>query len=176
MIQNLFQWLLLVVATEAVTELIVDAKVFDGWRLKIRQKAYPRIEEGQALPPPQKTWVFLAEAINCGYCTSVWVALGWGLFTPDIIHWGGGCFGLFSCWLINWLLSAVVLHRFSNWFHVLFSLVKKGRVKTYDIELKAQPISYTVEVSDGRVGSSNGEGEEKTRSQNHFEAGRSPLP
>ncbi len=52
------------------------------------------------------------------------------------------CFGprLFNNLFINWLVNVLILHRLSNWLHVVYMLIKKGRVNTNDTELKIAPI------------------------------------
>lgn len=134
---DVLRFVLLVVWTEAVTEILVAARVTDGLRAYIFRRAFPEIPEDQPHPkdPPVGPgfWRFANGVFTCGYCMSVWVAMGSAVFAPWWLatgHWTG--------WLANWLLMVFVLHRTCNYLHVVFSLIKKGRVKTYDIELKVQ--------------------------------------
>lgn len=155
-IDNLLLLIFLVIATEAMTEIIVAAKITDGFRFKIAKLAHPLPPEGE--PPSEPTssrrfWIFLHDLFNCGYCTSVWVAMIWALFSPWFLHFGVECWITRQiCWVVNWAIAVLVLHRLSNWIHILFSLIKKGRVRTYDIELK-------LEVKDGSSGQCIVEGE-----------------
>lgn len=134
-LEDLVRLFFLVIATEAVTEILVDAKITEGLRQRIRCKAFPWVPEGQELPSPRLFWIFIADIAGCGYCASVWVAMWWGLFAPTFFSWEGNWSVLLIAWVINWLLAVVVLHRLSNWLHIGFSLLKNGRVRTYDIKL-----------------------------------------
>ncbi len=163
-----FIWLFFIIATEAITEIIVDAKITESIRSIVKKRAHPLPVDGQAPPPVtfrRKIWIFIDDLINCGYCTSVWVAGFLGLFAPfvykfDHDYW----FSNAISYIINWLIAAMVLHRLSNFFHVLFMIIKRGRVKSYDIELKLQPvevkpIQHNIEgVIDGSFGQCIGEG------------------
>jgi hypothetical protein len=40
------------------------------------------------------------------------------------------------------LVSVFFIHRLSNWLHVLFELVKRGRVKSHDVELHVKFDEY----------------------------------
>jgi len=139
---DIIELMLLVIVTEATTEIIVDSKIFSEIRFRIRKKAFPE-QPGSSNP----IFVFVAELISCGYCTSVWVAMWWSLFAPSFFKFG---------FIINWVIMGMVIHRLSNWLHVVYSLVKKGRIKTYDIELK---LIHTNEAYDGSVGYSVSAGE-----------------
>ncbi len=170
-------WVFAVIATEALTEIFVDAKITDGIRLFIKKRAFPAIpvepiESEQSvmisvpliIPFQQKCWIFAANLSDCGYCVSVWVA---------------GLLALFMPWtyvskynIINWLLAALVLHRLSNWLHILFMLVKKGRVRTYDLEMK---INHQLDVfhtgmTNGAVGQSVSEASSAIGPQESAEA------
>lgn len=128
---DILVFVLLVIWTEAATEILVAAKITDSFRAYIFRRAFPEAAEGVSDPPIGPTfWRFVNEVFACGYCMSVWVAIGSALFAPRWLlpnSWYGFFF--------NWLLMVFVLHRTCNYLHVVFSLVKKGRVKTYDIEV-----------------------------------------
>jgi hypothetical protein len=90
--------MILVVATEALTELLAKSEIFSKFRELILK-----------IP-------FLGEAIKCGYCTSVWVAI-----LPTIVvcsietpmdHYTQG----FPSPLI-WVIWLVFFHRMSNYLH-----------------------------------------------------------
>lgn len=129
MIVELVQLVLLAVAVEAVTEILVTAKITDGLRNFIFRKAMPELPDDfpDYKDPPRGTvlWSFLHDLLSCGYCTSVWVAMPAAALAPWLFGW----------WVVNFGVMVFVLHRLSNWLHVVYSIVKKGRIKTYDIEL-----------------------------------------
>ena len=126
MISATFTWLILIVATERATELIVSSKIFEPFRLAIKKWTY-----NPDIPPSntvlQEFKVMLDYLVNCGYCVSVWVGALFGLFATQ--H--------FDNVFISWLTSALFLHGMANLYHVVYELIKRGRVKTYDIILRA---------------------------------------
>jgi hypothetical protein len=122
--------LLVSLGVEALTELCIDAKIFEGVRQYIRKIAYPDGEPTASFK--QKTATFLTNLIGCGYCFSVWVAGFVAIFyTIPLTYYG----------LVNWLLSMVIFHRLANIFHVVYAIVKKGRVLSIDAELYITPRS-----------------------------------
>lgn len=130
-------WLVLLgLAVEAATELIVDSDFFLGFRDKIFKLANP-MAFGFEIPTPgtlrhlpHSLWVFVNKVIKCGYCTSVWFAFAAAIFVPQFIHlWN------WIDWLVNWLIYSLVIHRLSNWMHISFMRLKKGRVQTLDVEI-----------------------------------------
>ena len=84
---------ILVLFVEAVTEILVSSVIFQ----KPREFIYVR--NG-----------FLGELVNCGYCTSVWVAaaVAW-LYVLPICPW----------FAANYIISTFVIHRLSNLLHEL---------------------------------------------------------
>jgi hypothetical protein len=131
---------LLSVVVEAVTEILVASDLTDPARKKWKEWTYP-----VDAPPPntycQICMVFVDKLISCGYCTSVWVAGFFGIWAPKID---------LGFWLINWLVIVFALHRLAGWVHMVYELIRKGRVKTYDLEIKM--IVPDSEVDDGSVG------------------------
>lgn len=92
------KFLLAMVLTEAITEVVVKSELF----LPIRSKVFD-------LGKNNKFFMWLHELLDCGYCFSVWsgmfVAI---LFFRDLnlLHWS-----------VDWFFIGVVLHRLSNLFH-----------------------------------------------------------
>lgn len=84
-------WLLVVIATEAITEIIVNSEIFSGLR-KFLSKSN-----------------FFGTLVNCGYCMSVWVALGTIWVLPK----------LFEIVLFDIIIKVFVIHRLSNLWHEL---------------------------------------------------------
>jgi hypothetical protein len=127
-------------AVEAITELVVAAKIFDPIRNWVFDRAFPMWPNGEPREPTRSSrrWAFVVELTKCGYCVSVWPAFWFALFGPqwlvnlDDLSVSAFMIGVPTNLLINW----VVIHRLSNWIHVFYERMKKGRVLTYDIELK----------------------------------------
>lgn len=104
----LIKLLFAVVLTEAVTELITKADMFEP----VRQKLFNKIEEGNIFE-----WINLL--MGCGYCSSVWV--GWFmaliLFHNDVF--------VFSKY-VDWFFIGLILHRFSNILHFIIDRINKN--------------------------------------------------
>jgi len=93
-------------ATEALVELLVKSKFFE----------YPR----QLL----SRWGWFNSLINCGYCTSVWVAMGFITFIPVCV------IPISRLHFINILVTLLVVHRLSN---VMHNVIDKWTDKYYDM-------------------------------------------
>ena len=133
MIYDILLLLLLVIACEAVTEIITASEITNPIRSWWKKYTY-KLD----IPPDdtfiQKVKIFLDKLISCGYCTSVWVAMPLAFFSP------------FTLSVIWWMIMVFVIHRLSNWLHVVYELVRKGRVNTHDLLVK-----LTVEQENGSV-------------------------
>jgi hypothetical protein len=78
----------------------------------------------------KETWfrsflVFIDKLTSCGYCCSVWVSAGVSII-PE------------ARFFDNYIMNTMLLHGLSNLYHVLYELVKRGRVHSYDINLKQE--------------------------------------
>ena len=91
----MIKYVLLIVFIEALTEILVESSIFSK----------PR--EALALRSG-----FLGELIHCGYCTSVWVSASVAWVAP---------LAFTSIFLINYLLTVLILHRLSNLLHEIYS-------------------------------------------------------
>jgi hypothetical protein len=120
---------LLALAVEALTELTVAAKIFDPIRNWIFDRAFPQFPNGEP-KKPSRFWTFIVDLTKCGYCVSVWPSFPFAFFAPSWFE--GGFLSWCACLMVNWM----VIHRLSNWIHILYARMQKGRVLTYDIELK----------------------------------------
>ena len=149
--------ILLALAVEAVTEILTSSELTEPFRQAWKQYTYP---DG---PPSTDFWqhvkVWFDKLITCGYCTSIWVAALFAIWAPI----------LFESVVINWLCFVFVLHRLSNWIHIVFELIKKGRVKTYDLVIKKQ--DEDLEDEYGSFGKSSTEGSTETGPDSNVEAG-----
>ena len=92
-------WILAIIATEALVELITTASIFDVPRAKLMAKS-----------------PFLEELLACGYCTSVWIAAAFAWALP----------GTLGYWWLDILIKTLALHRASNIFHELRGLIQGG--------------------------------------------------
>lgn len=141
------QTLAVVIAVEAITEIIVASYLFQNVRESIALLATP-------YPPPEqesyllKLFKLASYLINCGYCSSVWVAFGTAWVLPPLFEIASP-----PMVAIEYLIRAMVVHRLSNWLHVGYSLFMKGRVDTRDYKIILDP----VKIGDLRdTGESNG--------------------
>ena len=100
MLLLLSKWLCCTIVIEAVTEILVDSKLFFGLR-------------NYLLQAPQKGLKgFLGKLLSCGYCTSVWITIPFAfLIGGTIVNIPGA--DQFCKWMI--------LHRASNVLHELLS-------------------------------------------------------
>lgn len=142
MIEDLLIVFFLVMASEAVTEIITDSELTNPLRMWWKRVLYP------ADTPPRSGWlqnigVYIDKLVSCGHCTSVWVSAFFALFAP------------FATSFIMWVIMTFAIHRLTNWFHVVYELVRKGRVKTHDLLIKLA----VEDQEDGIVGESEGEAE-----------------
>lgn len=122
---SIFTWVMLIIATERATELIVASKIFEALRLKIKRWVYP-----SDTPPSDTTWqnfkVLLDYLIHCGYCVSVWMGGLFAIFADKY----------FEHAVVNWFVSMLFLHGMANLYHVVYELARRGRIRTHDIMLK----------------------------------------
>lgn len=115
--------LLLSLATEAITEIITTAKITDPLRAYIFAWAFRDTTKSDV---SRNIMAGVHGLISCGYCTSVWVAGAAAIVGPNIV----------GVPVVNWILSAAIIHRISNWIHVVYELVRKGRVRSHDVVIK----------------------------------------
>ena len=97
---SLILWVLAVIYTEAVTEILVNSMFFNGFRGLLFE-----INN------------FLSELFSCGYCMSVWVSATVAWTLPI------GVDNKF----IGFVISTFVIHRLSNLFHE-FTVRWLGRI------------------------------------------------
>lgn len=123
---DLLRWLMLIIATERAVELVIESKIFEPLRILIKRWAYPDIPPADNIR--QHFRVMVDYLINCGYCLSVWIGAIFATFAPPV----------FESYVVNWIVSTLVLHGGSNIYHVIYELLRRGRVKTYDVNLNVQ--------------------------------------
>jgi len=94
----ILEFLLAVIAVEAITELVVKSEIFNP----VREFFFNRKKI--------KIFKFIHGLLDCGYCTSVWT--GWLI-----------AYIVFSNNLFGWFLLGLVLHRASNVLHIIIDLI-----------------------------------------------------
>lgn len=123
-------FIILSISTEALTELIVSSKLLEPIRHYIKKMTYP-----QSAPPADDTLqnikVTFDYLINCGYCVSVWVAAITSLYVSQSIY--------------DWIIITLLIHRISNWLHVIYELVKRGRVHTVDMTMHRDQLNDVIQ-------------------------------
>lgn len=115
--------LIAAIATEAITEILVDSKLFEPIRKYIAIKAFPDVPENNSI------YLFLYKLTSCGYCLSVWVSaiVVYSMMYNQMITNNN---------LIKWAILVFVIHRLANIFHVGIQVFTKGRVISLDVEMK----------------------------------------
>lgn len=97
---------ILAFTTEATVELLVKSQIFERPRQFLSR------------------WSWFKSLINCGYCISVWVALGFVTAVPSAVL-------PLSDWpFVNVIATLLVVHRLSNIMH---NVIDKWTDKYYDM-------------------------------------------
>jgi hypothetical protein len=123
MIHEIIQWVVVIIVTEALVEIVVDSKIM----------------------MPLRNWIvkkepdFFGELIKCGYCFSVWMAIPGAFILPGDI---------FGNWYFDLFIKWILLHRTSNIFHGIISKIF-NRQPYHVVHQKLDvPINNVVEVPD----------------------------
>jgi hypothetical protein len=93
----MFKFLLAVIITEALTEIVVKSELF----FPLREYLFERGKKNSFF-----NWFH--SLVDCGYCFSVW--MGW--FTAFLLFRE-------NLFLIHWVFIGLAIHRLSNIFHFL---------------------------------------------------------
>ena len=101
------------ILTEAITEILAKADIFEP----LRQRVFNRIKEGNFFE-------WLDGLIGCGYCISVWV----GLFISLLFFYGDN---LLISKYIDWFFIGLFLHRTSNVWHFIIDWLSRSRGGIY---------------------------------------------
>lgn len=117
-------YILCIIATERVTEVVVHGDVF-AWLRNLPCKRQFTSPSTFKEPKPRKMCVFFCKLFTCGYCFSHWSALLFASFLP------GGYFELYP--LDNLLVKWFALLGISNMYHNVFTLVFRGRVRAFEL-------------------------------------------
>jgi hypothetical protein len=90
---DLIYFLLAIIFTEALTEIVVKSEIFSPLRAKIFK-----------LGQNNKFFNWLHRLFDCGYCFSVWAGALVAFFVLELRF-------------LEWFIVTLVLHRLSNLFH-----------------------------------------------------------
>lgn len=123
MIYSLLLVILLIIVAEAVTEIITSSSLVEPLQTQWRIWTYPTDRPGEGVI--HQIMVFVDRLWNCGYCASVWISALAAIASPRV----------FDNIIVNWVAMTFVIHRGANWLHVLYELVRRGRVRTHEISL-----------------------------------------
>lgn len=93
-----FKFLLAIILTEAITEVITKSEIFNPIRSKIFK-----------LGNNNRFFSWLHNLLDCGYCFSVWAGVSVAILLFKDIH--------LIHPIIDWFVIGVILHRLSNIFH-----------------------------------------------------------
>ena len=114
MMNILLYFIILPIAVEALTTILIDSSIFYKIREKITSKDMP----------------FFSELIQCKYCFSFWV-------TIFIIY-----IGTFNIRFLYIFIMILVVHRLSNTYHFLFDIIREKK-ETIQIDKGRQDIGNT---------------------------------
>lgn len=89
------EYVLLVITVEAITELLVKSEFFESLRKWLFENNNKKI------------FKFIHDLLDCGYCTSVWVAI-----FVVIMYFSLWCIFKYICFIL-------CIHRLSNFFHFI---------------------------------------------------------
>jgi hypothetical protein len=122
-LQTLAYWLLCAAAAERITEIVTDGDIFAEWREFLGHLAFPILLEGQEdIRNEYISFLYrkVYKLFTCGFCFSFWASLFTSWFLP-----------------MNWhILQVFGVMFLANLTHSVFTLVSKGRVRTYDLLIK----------------------------------------
>lgn len=93
--------LFIVIATEAITEILIQSRLFFNVRHWLSTKSE-----------------LLAYFVNCGYCMSMWVASVLSLLCVINVS---------KFIMINLFISSIIIHRLSNITHIAIKAVERYR-------------------------------------------------
>jgi len=101
MTKFIIEIILMVIFCEAITELICKAEIFEKPRNWFKSLS-----------------TFTNKLISCYYCSSVWS----GAFSMLLFNF------LYNRYILSFVLL-VVFHRLSNYFHMIFSILKDYQIR-----------------------------------------------
>jgi len=114
--------MLLAIACEAITEIIGASLLFE----KVREKII-------ALDI-----CFISDLLACKYCLSVWVSVVVAGSYCMVEHRSLSLFNSFNLFIIlKFMLIIIVVHRLSNWLHLLFDIIQEYRQCRWSITIPA---------------------------------------
>jgi hypothetical protein len=119
MIDQITKIILISLAVERITEIIVASVLFAPIRDYFRSK---NIIDSSGY----SIWWFLDSVLQCGYCMSVWVSASLAWVSP---------YEFTEHAIINIFVSIFVIHGLANLYHVAYEFARRGRVLHHDINI-----------------------------------------
>lgn len=102
-IELILRFLAAVIATEAITELVVKSEFFAPLRKRLFES-------------DNRILNFVHEILDCGYCFSVWA----GAFS-------GVMFFVCSNYIVDLFMIAIIIHRLSNIVHFMIDRLNSNK-------------------------------------------------
>lgn len=124
-ISILSAWVLVAIAAERITEIIVEGSIFTELRSLIAKWSFT---DGPYALIRNK----IGTLITCGWCCNAWICFICSFALP------GEKLKLIA--YDNFIIKWFAVYYLSNLFHAIIRLVHLGRVKTFDVELKVQEV------------------------------------
>ncbi len=156
-LDNLFVILVFGIIVERITEILVDSTITETLiRGPLKNYLF------NADRPPTAGCLyslarFCDQLLSCGYCTSVWVGLGIASIAPINFNIAP---------VLNWLMVGILLHGIANLYHVLYQLIRRGRVDTrdYNITVSEANLKFFADLIQNDATSDNSERDSTTDS------------
>ena len=126
MLLNIF---IITIAVEAITEIITTASIFEPLRSYIKLNAYT---DPPSITVKTRIFSWLDKLITCGYCVSVWVSFSIASNMNIVIT---------SNKYLDICIAIFLVHRLSNWLHVIYELVRKGRIKSIELNMTKEDLT-----------------------------------
>lgn len=107
----MLEMLFVIVAVEALTEILTKSSFFYPVRKWIFKKA-----------PTNIFFKFIHRLLDCGYCTSVWISFIMTSFFISYLRFT-------NIWVFDYLVMSMVIHKGSNLVHNLMDLIELNKEK-----------------------------------------------
>ena len=101
--KTLLIFIFAIIITEAITELLVKSEFFKPLRAWFFNRNN------------NKLCSFVHSAVDCGYCTSVWIAFFVSIVLIDLS---------FICDNVGWFVSWIIVHRLANVWHFVIDRIR----------------------------------------------------
>ncbi len=135
-------WVICALAAERVTEIITSQDIFAWLRTGLAKIVIPVGPNGEPITRGLCARILLFpvyvlyKIATCGMCNSVWSSMFFSLFLPGshLYCIAYPSYGEPDLWL-TYIPKVFGLCAMANFWHDVYRLVRRGRVRTYDIKL-----------------------------------------